>query len=253
MMTTKWNANLYDDKHQFVSKYGEGLISFLQPKNGEHILDVGCGTGDLANQIDTYGATVIGVDATATMIEQAQQKYTHIQFDVRDVKNLGFDNQFDAIFSNATLHWVKEPDKALASMFKTLKKGGRLVAEMGGSGNIQSIAQATEQTMNALNFDYQAEKFPWYFPTVAEYTKLLDEQGFTVQYIELYERPTELAGEDGVQNWLKMFSNSLFEHLSDEQKQQVYEEAEKRLRGQIYHDGKWIADYCRLRFIAYKK
>lgn len=249
---TKWNANLYDAKHQFVSKYGEGLISFLQPKQGESVLDVGCGTGDLANQIAIQGATVIGVDAASTMIEQAKEKYPHIEFNVKNVKNLGYDNQFDAIFSNATLHWVKEPDEAIASMFQALKHGGRLVAEMGGHGNIQSIAKATEKAMNDLGLEYKAEKFPWFFPTVAEYTKLLDAQGFTVQYMELYNRPTELDGEDGVRNWLKMFSNSLFEDLTEEQKEQVYEAAENQLRKQIYQDGKWIADYCRLRFVAYK-
>lgn len=248
---TTWNASLYDNKHQFVSKFGEGLLSFLQPQKNETILDVGCGTGDLANRISEY-ASIVGVDASKSMIAQAQKKYPHISFDVKDVRNLGYHEQFDAIFSNATLHWVKEPKEALASMFKSLKKGGRFVGEFGGYGNILSIIEALQEAMSALQFEYKAEKFPWYFPTVAEYTKLLDEQGFTVQYIELYDRPTELVGEDGIRNWLKMFSNSLLEHLTEQQKNQVYSQAERCLRDRIYHDGKWIADYRRLRFIAYK-
>lgn len=248
---TTWNASLYDNKHQFVSKFGEGLLSFLQPQKNETILDVGCGTGDLANRISEY-ASIVGVDASKSMIAQAQKKYPHISFDVKDVRNLGYHEQFDAIFSNATLHWVKEPKEALASMFKSLKKGGRFVGEFGGYGNILSIIEALQEAMSALQFEYKAEKFPWYFPTVAEYTKLLDEQGFTVQYIELYDRPTELDGEDGIRNWLKMFSNSLLEHLTEQQKNQVYSQAERCLRDRIYHDGKWIADYRRLRFIAYK-
>lgn len=249
---TTWNANLYDSKHQFVSNYGKDLITLLKPKKDEHILDVGCGTGDLTMQIHAIGVEVVGIDAATTMIEQAKTKYPSVQFEVRDARDLNFEEQFDAVFSNAALHWVKEANQALASINKALKKGGRFVAELGGAGNIQSITNAVEKAMDQLQLPYKPEKFPWYFPTIAEYTKLLDANGFTVQYIELYDRPTELEGEEGIRNWLTMFSHSLFEHLSAQQKQQVMNEAEKHLRTQIYHNGKWIADYCRLRFVAYK-
>lgn len=249
---TQWNAKLYDSKHQFVSNYGEGLISLLNPLEGERILDVGCGTGDLAQQIASYHTQVVGIDAAPTMIEQAKVKYPHLNFEVADVTALSYNNAFDAIFSNAALHWVKPQTLAIQSMYNALKKGGRLVVEMGGHGNIQSITTALKQAMNALNFAYDEEAFPWFFPTVAEYTKLLDAQGFSVQYIELYERPTELHGEDGVKNWLKMFSGSLLKHLNETEKEQVYTEAENRLREHLFIDGKWVADYCRLRFTAYK-
>lgn len=249
---SKWNAELYDQKHQFVSKYGENLVTILAPKKGETILDVGCGTGDLANQIAQSGADVTGVDFAHSMIEEAQRKYPSITFDVQDASNLPYTELFDAVFSNAALHWIKTPERAVNSIYQVLKNGGRFVGEMGGFGNIQSIVDAVQQTTANLQLEYRKEQFPWYFPTVQVYTQLLQATGFHVDHIELYERPTKLDGEDGMMNWLKMFSDSLFVHLTNEQKHEVYEETQKILRATCYHNGEWTADYCRLRFIAHK-
>ncbi|MFF3102375.1 methyltransferase domain-containing protein [Viridibacillus arvi] len=251
-MNSTWNATLYDTKHQFVSKYGEGLISFLNPQAGEQILDVGCGTGDLAAQIAESASKVIGIDQSASMIEQASQKFKHIPFQVKDAQNLGYSNQFDAVFSNAALHWMKSQEKAVASIYEALKDGGRFVAELGGKGNIQSIVEAIQQSFRELGYEYKAEKFPWYFPSVAEYVALLDEHGFNVHYVELYNRPTELSGEDGILNWLNMFSDSLLEHLTKIEKEKVIKRTEEHLKTTLYQDGKWIADYYRLRVLATK-
>jgi trans-aconitate methyltransferase len=136
---TSWNANLYQDKHRFVWQYGEDLLQLLNPQAGELILDLGCGTGQLTEKISQFGAEVLGVDNSATMIEKARENYPHLRFEVADARNLQIDQPLDAVFSNATLHWIKEPEAAIASIHQALKLGGRFVAEFGGKGNIQHI------------------------------------------------------------------------------------------------------------------
>ena len=161
---SNWNAQLYDNKHQFVSNYGEDLLGLLDPQQGEHILDVGCGTGDLAQQITKSGATVHGIDNAASMIHQAQIKYPHIQFNVEDATKLPFNEQFDAIFTNAALHWIKTPELVIASMFTSLKKGGRLVGEMGGYGNVQSIIDAIKASDGRTSPGIQGRTIPVVLP-----------------------------------------------------------------------------------------
>lgn len=252
MMKTIWNASLYDQKHDFVSKFGGSLVEVLAPKEGERILDVGCGTGDLAFEIDSQGATVVGTDASEEMILAAKQKYPMIEFSTQDAAAMHFANEFDAVFSNAALHWMKQQDKVIQNIYSALKPNGRFVAEMGGHGNISSIVGALKQSMEALNYPYNEEFFPWYFPTIEEYQTLLENAGFTVETIYLYERPTPLQGEDGLRNWLKMFSFNILQQLTDDEKDQVYAKCEALLKPNYYNDNKWIADYWRLRFVAYK-
>ena len=134
-----WNANLYDQKHSFVSKYGNNLIELLDPKQSEKILDLGCGTGDLAKKLADLGVSVVGIDYSNNMVMEARKKYPQISFEVRDVTDLGYRDEFDAVFSNATLHWVKQSKQALKWIYQSLKKGGRFVAEFGGKGNVQTI------------------------------------------------------------------------------------------------------------------
>ncbi|MGE7090526.1 class I SAM-dependent methyltransferase [Lysinibacillus sp. NPDC048646] len=252
-MTTSWNADLYDQKHAFVSKFGESLVDLLAPQPDEIILDIGCGTGDLAQEIAAQGAIVQGIDASPEMISTAQQKYPTITFAVQDAATMHFTNEFDAIFSNAALHWMKQQDSVIQRIFQALKPNGRFVAEMGGHGNIASIVGALRQSMHDLRFPYIEDYFPWYFPTAEQYQSMLENAGFTVDGITLYERPTPLQGEDGLRNWLVMFSNNMLQHLSDDEKERVYTKCEELLKPSYYHDGQWLADYCRLRFVAYKQ
>lgn len=144
MRKDQWNPSLYDDKHSFVSAFGDSLVKVLAPKKGEKILDVGCGTGDLACQMADAGAKVVGIDSSEKMIAKAKEKYLHLSFYVKDVTQLDFHNEFDAVFSNAVLHWVRQPEKALTNIYNSLKKGGRFVAEFGGKGNVQTISQAID-------------------------------------------------------------------------------------------------------------
>lgn len=251
-MTTQWNAQLYDHKHDFVSKFGESLIDVLAPQKHESILDVGCGTGDLAYEISTFDTIVIGVDASAEMIAAAQQKYPAIAFQTMDATAMPFTQAFDAVFSNAALHWMKEPDRVIGNIYKALKEDGRFIAEMGGQGNIASIVWALQTSMEALNFPYHEQYFPWYFPSLEDYQLKLENAGFKVERITLYQRPTPLQGDDGLRNWLVMFSHNILQHLSEAEKEQVYAKCEELLKPILFQQGQWIADYCRLRFIAYK-
>jgi len=252
-MTTKWNAHLYDQKHDFVSKFGGSLVDLLAPQKNEDILDVGCGTGDLAHQIAALGANVLGVDSSHDMITTAQQKYPNITFHTMDATALHLTNQFDAAFSNAALHWMKQPDEVIQNIYHSLKQGGRFVAEMGGHGNIASIVWALQKSMEEYRLPFIEENFPWYFPTVEEYQSKLEGAGFTVEMISLYERPTPLQGEDGLRNWLVMFSTNMLQHLSETKKEQIYAKCEELLKPTFYQVHQWVADYCRLRFVAIKK
>ena len=252
MRSTTWNASLYDQKHDFVSKFGESLVEVLTPKEGERILDVGCGTGDLASEITAQGATVVGTDTSEEMILAAKQKYPMIEFSTQDATAMHFANEFDAVFSNAALHWMKQQDKVIQNVYNALKPGGRFVAEMGGHGNIASIVGALQQSMIELNDPYNEELFPWVFPTIEEYQTLLENASFKVETIHLYKRPTPLQGEDGLRNWLKMFSFNILQQLSDDKKEQVYVKCEALLKPNYYDGKEWIVDYWRLRFVAYK-
>ena len=249
----KWNANLYDSKHDFVSRYGEDLIEILDPKQGEEILDIGCGTGDLTEQIRLKGAHVTGVDNSTEMIETGRKKYPLIDFRLHSVTQLPFQNQFDAVFSNATLHWVLEKEKAIEQTFKALKQGGRFVAELGGKGNIEHIATALKSSLQKNGFIDLSKKEIWYFPSIAEYASILEQQGFRVTFATHFDRETRLKDESGIKNWLRMFAQPHLEGLSESKIKLILEETEEHLRTTNYHDFHWYADYKRLRIVAIKE
>ncbi len=248
-----WNSDLYEAKHAFVWQYGEDLISLLNPQPGEKILDLGCGTGQLTAQISQTGAEVMGIDHSSTMISTAKANYPQIEFVVADGKNFQLGQLFDAVFSNAALHWILEAKSVINCIWRSLKPGGRFVAEFGGKGNIQAIATALFQVLETKNHLDLTEINPWYFPSIGEYTTLLEQQGFDVKYAVLFERPTPLAdGDLGLANWLEMFTNSLLSRLDQTEKAEVIKAVEQQLRPILYDHGKWSADYRRIRVIAWK-
>ena len=249
----QWNANLYDTKHKFVSSLATETVELLSPKVGERILDIGCGTGHLTQEIANCGAEVLGVDSAETMILQARQNYPNLQFAVMDAINLEFTEEFDAVFSNAVLHWIKQPEKVIAGVWKSLKPGGRFVAEFGGKGNINYIQTALERAIYLENSALEKVLNPNYFPSIAEYGSLLEKQGFELTFATLFARPTPLDGESGMVNWLKMFRNSVLAAFSEATQAKILANVEEQLRPTLYKNGTWFADYRRLRVVAIKE
>ncbi len=249
--SNEWDAELYDQKQHFVSKFGEDVVEWLQPNKGETILDLGCGTGDLAHEISKSGASVLGIDSSVAMIEKAQDKYPHLQFKVDDGETFRLEEKVDAVFSNSALHWMKRASNVIQSTKHALQPGGRFVVELGGKGNIGTIVQGvTEILVQEHDIDASLRN-PWYFPSLAEYSMLLEEHGFTVVKAHLFERPTPLLnGDEGLNDWLESFATQFFVGFSQEEKDELYEKVKETIRPELYQDGVWVADYKRLRMLA---
>ena len=246
----KWNSALYDEKHSFVWKLAAGVLELLEPKSGERILDLGCGTGHLTEKIAEAGARVVGVDRSPEMIRQAKEKYPALRFEVMDARELTLDGPFDAVFSNATLHWIKEAERVIAGIAKLLRPGGRFVAEFGGKGNTAEFLKAVSRAWTKLNLPGPSPN-PWYYPSVAEYSALLERNDLEVIYAILFDRSTPLDdGERGLRNWLEMFGASLTENLPDAKRSGLKEQIEEELRPILFRDGHWTMDYRRLRIVA---
>src|SRR6185503_19634352 len=176
----QWDASLYYDKHSFVWKYGEEVVELLAPRIGERVLDLGCGTGHLTNKIALSGATVVGIDVSADMIEQARRLYPELRFELADGTSFNFEEPFDAVFSNAALHWIEEQDLVTDCIARALKSQGRFVAEFGGKDNTQKIKGALYRAAQAAGCVVTEEVKFRYFPSIGEYATLLESHGFTV-------------------------------------------------------------------------
>lgn len=248
----RWDTTAYDGTHSFVFEYGEDVVALLDPQPGERIVDLGCGTGHLANRIAAAGADVVGLDNSAEMIEEARARNTHsnCRFVCEDARSATFDASFDAVFSNAALHWIQEQeqDAVLNSVADALRPGGRFVAELGGIGNVSGIVDATQSELTGRGYESDS---PWYFPSIGEYATKLEKHGFEVRNATLFDRPTKLdEGTDGLTAWLDMFGDSLLSPLSEDERRAVVSNVEDRLRHDQFIDGTWIADYRRLRVVA---
>jgi trans-aconitate methyltransferase len=242
-----WDAQRYVQQHGFIIERGQALVELLDPQPGERVLDVGCGTGDIAAFIEQRGAVVTGIDASAEMIAAARERYPELDFSQHDAAQLDFENEFDAVFSHAALHWVQPPDDAIAGMRLALKTGGRFVAEFGGHRNCAAMEVAFAAALKAAGIDYQS---PWFFPRLSDYCMRLEARGFVVRAAWHFELPTPLKGEPGLRNWAWQFLPIWLEPLDAARREAVLGEMEARLRPQIWHDGAWWADYRRLRVVA---
>ena len=248
---TDWNSNLYDSKHEFVSQYGLEVVDLLNPQKDEVLLDLGCGTGDITAKIAASGANVIGVDASKSMIDKAKEKYPQQDFWVMDATKLNFSQQFDGVFSNAVLHWIKEPRKLLEQVYSVLKPKGRLVAEFGGKGNVETLTNAIIASIRDEGYEFDDDSFPWYFPTIGEYTSLMESVGFTVKYAVHFDRPTKLVdSKEGMKDWIKMFGSSFFANIPGEACEKIIDQVEIKLRGSQFIEGSWWADYKRIRVVG---
>ncbi|MBE9183641.1 methyltransferase domain-containing protein [Microcoleus sp. LEGE 07076] len=254
MAQNSWNTALYEEQHAFVWQYGESLLELLVPKAGERILDLGCGTGQLTGKIAESGAFVQGIDSSLSMISTAKVNYPHINFAVADARDFQVEQPLDAVFSNAVLHWIKQPDAAIDCVEKALSPGGRFVAEFGGKGNVGAIARTLLSVLSEIGLGEPQSLNPWYFPSVGEYAGLLENHGFDVVYAVLFDRPTPLAGGSaGMVNWIEMFAGEFLSGLSPEVRSHVIKQVEERLRSALYRDGNWSADYRRIRVVAVNK
>jgi trans-aconitate 2-methyltransferase len=179
-----WNATLYEHRHSFVWRSGEDLIDLLQPQPNERILDAGCGTGQLTAKLAATGASVTGLDNSPTMLEAARAACPAAAFIQADLLDFSPEEPFDAIFSNAALHWILPPDQAARRLAAALKPGGRLVAELGGTGNAATLLDAASALLSAHG---PAPHNPWFFPSIGEYSALLEQAGLEVVYAILLD------------------------------------------------------------------
>src|SRR5690349_10036713 len=250
MPEVKWNTELYNLQHNFVYKFGENVIEWLDPQVGEKILDVGCGTGQLADIIHNAGALVTGIDASPEMIKKAKENYDDIKFFVKDATDFSFEEKFDEAFSNATLHWINKQEEALHCICGALKQQGRFVFEMGGKHNIENIHDAIRCALIEEGIEDQVTGESNYFPSVAEECELLEKVGFIVSDVMYFKRPTKLEGDDGMKLWINQFCGFFFKGVSFELRERVTTKAVECLRNTNYQDGEWNADYVRLRIKA---
>ncbi len=238
-----WDPARYQDQHSFVWRYGANLVESLNPQPGERILDLGCGTGQLSARIARSGATVVGLDNSAEMLAEARKNYPDLEFVSGDAAGFGVSEPFDAVFSNAALHWVQDAEGAAKSIAQALRASGRFVAEFGGKGNIASVQAALRAVLGPSADD----ESPWYYPSVGEYTALVERHGFEVRDASLFDRPTPLEGEDGMANWLRMFTGTYLRKFPSERADHIVRELVEYLRPTQYRNGTWTVDYRRLR------
>lgn len=241
-----WDPKQYERDAGFVAELGAPVVELLAPRSGERILDIGCGDGRLTEKLVAAGCEVVAVDASPEQVAAARDRA--LDAHVVDARKLEFDGEFDAVFTNAALHWIKPPEEVLTGVARALKPGGRFVGEFGGRGNVASVRHAiefvfAERCLNSLPLD------PWFFPSEAKYGRLLDWAGFDVESIVRFPRPTPIPTD--VIGWLEMFGEPFTNALLEEDRRPFLERVRDLLRPELTDDeGNWTMDYVRLRFRA---
>jgi trans-aconitate methyltransferase len=247
-MEQVWDSKTYANNARFVSDLGLPVVELLHLRTGERILDLGCGDGALTLKLRQFGCEVIGVDASPDFINSAKS----LGLDARllDGHHLDFSNEFDAVFSNAALHWMKKPDRVIDGVWKSLKPGGRFVGEFGGYGNVSTIETALRNVLKKYGIDADTIN-PWYFPTAEDYQARLEARGFIVNEIALIPRPTALP--TNISGWLLTFANPFTGAIAISERNAFLAEVIASLKPTLCDaSGQWYADYVRLRFSASK-
>jgi trans-aconitate methyltransferase len=245
-LVNRWDPDLYEGRFAFVWNLGSGLIDLLEPQPGERILDLGSGTGHLTHQIAERGAFVSGLDSSPAMVAQARANYPKLQFVLGDAADFSSPEQFDAVFSNAALHWMQRPEAVAACVWKALRPGGRFVAEFGSKGNISAI-------LDAIAAETGTRETIWYFPSIGEYAPVLERCGFRITHAFEFDRDTELEGDRGMEQWLEMFAGAHLAKIPPDGRAAAIQRIAERLRPALFREGHWFADYKRLRIRAQKE
>jgi trans-aconitate methyltransferase len=243
-----WSPDRYTKNARFVSDLGVPVVDLLAPKPGERILDLGCGDGVLTKRLVDLGCEVVAIDSSKAQVDGARS--LGLDARVGDGEALSFDGEFDAVFSNAVLHWLKRADAAISGVYRALRPNGRFVAECGGAGCVHTIRTALVRALDARGVDGEA-RVPWYFPTPGDYATRLENAGFRVESIALIPRPTPLPGD--VIGWLETFGESFTSALPEAARRAYLREVQAVLEPKLRDkNGIWTADYVRLRFHATK-
>ncbi len=246
-----WRADEYDEKARFVSEEAGEILRWLDARPGERILDLGCGSGVIARDLMRRGCSVLGLDIDPDMLRAARARGVSVV--QGSGEQLPFEQEFDAVFSNAALHWMSaNPAVVAEGVARALKPGGRFVAEFGGHGNMAAVITALRAVARRRG-SHEAEEVlasSWYFPSPEDYRTLLERNGLAVERIELVPRPTVLPGSLG--DWLNMFCSSFLAQFGEDAGV-VVAEVEDLLRPVLCDSyGRWTADYVRLRVLARK-
>lgn len=241
-----WDANAYIANAPFVPALGAAVVEWLDPRAGETVLDLGCGDGSLTLKLKAAGCQVVGVDSSAAMVAAARAR--GLEAHVADGHALPFENRFDAVFTNAALHWMLDPEAVIAGVKRALKPGGRFVGECGGAGNVNHICNAL-RTVFARRGITESWVVPWYYASDTEYRAKLERAGFIVDRISLFPRPTDLT--TGIEGWLRTFTDGILGRLPEAEREPALAEIVELCRPHLLRkDGVWFADYVRLRFAA---
>ena len=243
-----WDPERYARSARFVAELGLPVVELLAPLRGERVLDVGCGDGHLTAKLVEAGCDVVGIDSSAAQVAAAQR--AGLDARVMAAEELSFEKEFDAVFSNATLHWVTQADTAISSVWRALKPRGRFVGEFGGEGCVARIREALGESLARRGIEARSLD-PWYFPSAAEYRAKLERGGFDVDTIAVFPRPTVLPGD--LREWLETFAQSFTSVLDPQERPVFLAEVQEALRPHLCDGaGGWTADYTRLRFRAHK-
>lgn len=249
-MNIAWDAEKYTENFSFVNRYGLALTDLIDGE-GLRVLDLGCGNGKLTKALCDKGFDAEGMDSSEELLEKAEQTYPELRFIRADATDFDKKDTYDVVFSNAVFHWIereKQP-KMLKNVYNSLHKGGQFVFEFGGHGNNALIHEALALECEKRSVRYEN---PFYFPTVGEYAALLESAGFLVRRAELFDRPTELKGEQGMFDWLEMFVKTPFRNTDEKLRKEIFSAVAETLRPALFRGGKWYADYVRLRCKAVK-
>ncbi len=247
--STSWDPKSYSENARFVSDLGEPLVGLLQPQSGERILDLGCGDGALTEKIAAAGCLVVAIDFSLAQLQAARRRGLTVA--LMDGQRLALRPRFDAVFSNAVLHWMKRPELVLQGVASCLKPHGRFVGELGGQGNVETIRAALHASLRLRAIDPWSVD-PWYYPSAEEYSEWLKRFGFTVHYIELIPRPTKLPGD--IAAWLEIFAQPFIKAVREEERGELLSEIRTKLAPALQKsDGTWYGDYVRLRFKAVRR